>query len=88
MEFIHTSLSEQMKRELNQPFLNMPLRNRRQRNHRHVLTKEERERIFRRSNWNSTLNRNQYRFKYSTIDLRERKDKNSAHSGRHKEQGI
>ena len=36
--------------------------------HRDLLKKEERERIHHRSNWNSTLTRNQMRFKYSTID--------------------
>ena len=35
--------------------------------HRHILKEEERERIVRRSNWNLTLTRNQWEFKYLTI---------------------
>ena len=66
MEFIHTSLSETMTHELNQPFVNMVLRNLLRVDHRQILKEEERERIYRRSNWNSTLSRNQWKSKYST----------------------
>ena len=66
-EFVHTSLSETMTHELNQPLRNMVLRNPLQVDHRQILNEAEGERIFRRSNWNSTLNRNQWKLKYSTI---------------------
>ena len=39
-------LSETMTHGLNQPSRNMPLRNRLQENHRHILKEEERERIY------------------------------------------
>ena len=67
VEFIYTSLSVTTTEEINQPFLNMPLRNRLQVDPRHILKEEEKERTYRRSNWNSTLTRNQLKFKYSTI---------------------
>ena len=66
-EFIHTSLPEQRTHELNQALRNMTLRNPLQVDHRHILKEEERERIFLRSNWNSNLNRNQWKSKSSTI---------------------
>ena len=55
-EFVRTSLSETMTHELNQPLRNMALRNHLQVDHRHILTEEEGERIFRLSSWNSKLN--------------------------------
>ena len=66
MKLIHTSLSEQITHALHLSFLNMPLRNRLLFDHQHKLKEKERERICHRSNWNSTLNRNQWRSNYST----------------------
>ena len=68
-EFIHTFLSGTMTHELNRTLRNIALRNPLQMDHRHILTEEEGEWIYRHSNWNSKVNRNQCKFKYSTIDL-------------------